>query len=71
MQQFLGDPEFGHLDLESHNLALAKAKKTLDENRFKHTQKTTNCTPPNFKIGDRVYLKSKQPGKGQLKWRAG
>ena len=43
MQQFLGDPETGHLDLESHCLALAIAKKTLDDNRFKHAQKTTNA----------------------------
>ena len=36
MQQFLSDPDFGNLDLKSHCLALAIAKKTLDENRFKH-----------------------------------
>ena len=35
MQQFLGDPDSGHLDLKSHHLALAIAKKTLDENWFK------------------------------------
>ena len=28
IQQFLCDPEFGHLDLKSHHLALATAKKT-------------------------------------------
>ena len=38
MQQFLGDPESGCLDLKSHPLALAIAKKTLDENTFKHAQ---------------------------------
>ena len=54
MQQFLGAPESGHLDLKSHCLALAIAKKTLDENGFEHVQKTTNCIPPNLKIGDRV-----------------
>ena len=70
MQQFLGDPESGHLNLKSHSLALAMAKKKLDENRFKHVQKTTNHTPPNFKIGDKVYFKNKQPGKWDLKWRA-
>ena len=70
MQQVLGDPESGHLDLKSHSLAFAIAKKTLDENRFKHAQKTTNCTPPNFKIGDGVYFKNKQPGKWHLKWRS-
>ena len=50
MQQFLGDPESGDLDLRSHCLALAIAKKTLDNNRFKHANKTTNCTPSNFKM---------------------
>ena len=48
MQQFWGDPESGNLNLESHCLALATAKKTLDENRFKHALKTTECTPSNF-----------------------
>ena len=32
MQQFLGDPDFGCLELKSHHPALAIAKKTLDEN---------------------------------------
>ena len=54
MQQFLNDAKSGHLDLELHCLALALAKKTLDENRFKHAQKTTDHTPPNFKVVDRV-----------------
>ena len=27
--------------------------------------------PPSFKIGDRVYLKNKKPGKWDLKWRPG
>ena len=46
MQWFLGDPDFGCVDLESHCLALAIAQETSDENRFKNTQKTTmNCTP--------------------------
>ena len=71
MQQFVGDPKSGYLDLESHHLALAIAKRTLDKNRFKCAQKTTNCTPPNFKVGDRVYFKNKQPGKWYLKWRNG
>ena len=34
MQHFLGDPDSGKLHLETHRLALAIAKKTLDENRF-------------------------------------
>ena len=63
MQQFLSDPDSRHLDLKSHCLTLAIAKKTLDENRFKHAQKTTNCTPSNFKVCDRVFFKNKQPGK--------
>ena len=67
----MGDPESGHLDLETHHLALDITKKTLDEDRFKHAKKTTNCTLPNFRTGDRVYLKNKQPGKWDLKWRAG
>ena len=40
MQCFLGDPGSGMLSLETHRLALAIAKKTLDENRFKTAQKT-------------------------------
>ena len=39
MQHFLGDPDSGMLNLEAHRLALAVAKKTLDENRFKTAQK--------------------------------
>ena len=40
MQCFLGDLDSGMLNLETHRLALAIAKKTLDENRFKTAQKT-------------------------------
>ena len=40
MQCFLGDPGSGMLNPEMHRLALAIAKKTLDENRFTATQKT-------------------------------
>ena len=68
MQCFLGDPESGMLNLETHCLALAIAKKTLDENRFKTAHKTVDCIPPSFKIGDRVYFKNTQPGKWDLKW---
>ena len=39
MQWFLGDPESGLLNLEAHHLALAIAKKTLDENLFRTAQK--------------------------------
>ena len=69
MQCFLGDPDSGKLHLETHRLALAIAKKTLDENRFSATQKTTSRTNPAFQIGDCVYFKNKQPGKWDLKWR--
>ena len=39
MQCFLGDPDSEMLNLESHRLALAIAKKTLHENRFKNGSK--------------------------------
>ena len=52
MQQFLGDPVSGMLNIEAHRLALAIAKKTWDENHFQTTQKTMDRTPPSFKIGD-------------------
>ena len=64
MQQFLGDPESGLLNLDTHYLALAIAKKTLDENDLRTAQKTTDREPPFFKISDRVYVKNKQPGNG-------
>ena len=69
MQHFLGDPDSGKINLETHRLALAIAKKTLDENRFTATQKTLARDKPAFQIGDHVYLKNKQPGKWDLKWR--
>ena len=31
----------------------------------------TNCTPPNFKVGNRVFFKNKQSGKWDLQWRTG
>ena len=71
MQWFLGDPDSGMLNLEAHRLALAIAKKTLDENHFKIAYKTKDRTPHSFKIGDRVYSKNKQPRKWDLKWRPG
>ena len=69
MQHFLGDPDSGKLHLETHRLALAIAKKTLDENRFTATQKTVSRDNPTFQIGDCVYFKNKQQGKWDLKWR--
>ena len=69
MQCFLGDPDSSMLNLETHRLALAIAKKTLDENSFKTAQKTMARDKPAFQIGYRVYFKNKQPGKWDLKWR--
>ena len=71
MQQFLGDPDSGRLNLETHRLALAIAKKTLDENRFTATQKTLARNQSAFQIGNHVFFKNKQPGKWDLKWRPG
>ena len=67
MQHFLGGPDSGQLHLVIHRLALAIAKKTLDENRFTASQKTASRDSPTFKVGDHVYFKNKQPGKWDLK----
>ena len=48
MQHFLGDPDLGKLHLETHRLALAIAKKTLDENRFKGYPKDSCKGQPIF-----------------------
>ena len=69
MQHFLGDFDSGMLNLETHRLALAIAKKTLDENRLKTSQKTMAQKNPAFQVGDHVYFKNKQPSKWDLKWR--
>ena len=50
MQWFMGDPDSGLLNLEAQRLALAIAKKTLDENHFWTTQKTMDRQLPSFKI---------------------
>ena len=71
MQWFMGDPDLRMVNLEAHRLALAIAKKTMDENCFRTAQKTMDRQPPSFKIGDRVYFKNKQPGKWDLIWRPG
>ena len=71
MQHFLGHPDSGKLNLETHRLALDIAKKTLDKNRFTVTEKTLARNQPVFQIGDRVYFKNKQPGKWDLKCRPG
>ena len=39
MQCFLGDPVSSMLNLEAHRLALAIAKKTLDDNRLQNSPK--------------------------------
>ena len=65
------DQDSGMLNLEAHRLALAIAKKTLDENHFRTVQKTTGRQPPSFQIGDCAYFKKKQPSKWDLKWRPG
>ena len=67
MQCFLGDPDSGMLNLETHRLALVITKKTLDENRFMATQKTMARDKTAFQVGDHVYFKNKQPGKWDLK----
>ena len=46
MQHFLGNPVSGCLNMEIHHLAVAVAKKTLDENRFRNAQKTIDCAAP-------------------------
>ena len=69
MQHFLGDPDSAMLNLETHQLALAIAKKTLDESRFTAIQKMMARDKPAFQIAGHVYFKNKQPGKWDLKWR--
>ena len=71
MQCFLGDPDSGMLNMETHRLALAIVKKTLDENRFTATQKMLVRDKAAFQIGDCVYFKNKQPLKWDLKWKPG
>ena len=71
MQHFLGDSDSSKLNLETHRLALAIAKGTLDKNRFTTTQKTLARNKTTFQIGDHVYFKNKQPVKWDLKWRHG
>ena len=67
MQCFPGDPDSGMLNLETNRLALATAKKTLDENRFTATEKTMARHKSAFQIGHHVYFKNKQPSKWDLK----
>ena len=46
------------LNLETHRLALAITKKTLDKNRFTTTQKTLARDKPAFQIGDVFILRT-------------
>ena len=71
MQLFLGNPSSGLLNLKTHQLALAIANKTLDENSFRTAQITRDREPPSFKIGNRVSFKKKHLWKWDLKWRPG
>ena len=64
LQCFLEDPDSRILNLEAHRLTLAIAKKPLGENRFRTSQKTMDWTPPSFKIGDRVYLRTNSLANG-------
>ena len=71
MQCFLGDPDSGKLNLETHRLALVIAKKTLYENRFTATQKTLARENQLFKLQIVSTSRINNPGKWDLKWRPG
>ena len=64
MQCFLRDPDSGMLNLETHRLALAIAKKTLDENRFKMSQKTMERKPHPSKLEIGCTSKTNSPANG-------
>ena len=70
MQHFLGDPDSGMLNLETHRLALAIAKKTLDETDLQPLQ---NNGKGQTSLSNRrsCLFKIKQPSKWDLKWRPG
>ena len=61
MQHFLVTQILDVFNLEMYGLALAIAKKTLDENRFRNAWKTSDLHLT-FK-SDRMYLQNKQPVK--------
>ena len=48
MQCFLGNQESGLLNAEAHQLALAIAKMTVDENHFRTAQRTMDREPTSF-----------------------
>ena len=68
MQHFLGDPDSRMLNIETHRLPLAIAKKTLDGNRFKWLRGPWKEHPV-LQDGRLCNFKNKQPGKWDLKWR--
>ena len=68
MQQFLGNPNSGLLNLQAHQLALAIPKKTLDENCFKTAMETMDREPPSSKIVTQSTLKSNSQENGIWKW---
>ena len=59
LTRFLGDPDSGLICLNQHQLSLSIAKKYLDDHRFLTAEKTTDRAEPGFKVGDRVYFKTK------------
>ena len=50
MQCFFGDSDSGMLNLETHRLVLAIAKKTLDENQLPRRQWHETNQPPNRRL---------------------
>ena len=64
LTRFLGNPDSGLLCLDQHGLSLSIAKKYLDDHRFLTAEKTAERAEPGFKIGDRVYFKTKPQENG-------
>ena len=66
MQCFLGDPKSGTYNLEHHCFTLAIAKKTLDENHFRNSQKTTDRKPPSFQTESTSKINNQENGRQSL-----
>ena len=64
LTRFLGDPYSGLLCLNQHQPSLSMAKKYLDDHRFLTVEKITDRAEPGFKVGDRVYLRTKPQESG-------
>ena len=64
MQCFLGAPDSGMMNLETHRLALAIAKENLDENRFKTVQKTMEKIPHPSRLEIMCTSKTNSPANG-------